>query len=390
MSSERAREVLFVTGSRAEYDILYPAIAAVAQTQGLSPALVVTGSHLAPVHGLTVREIEADGFPIAARIETLLAADSPGSRVKSAAIQLSGLVDVVANRRPDYLVVVGDREEAITTAMAGSYMDVPVVHIGGGDTADDFNVDNAVRHAVTKLAHLHMAASEGSAARILRLGEEPWRVHVVGAPGLDRLRSQPELSRAEVWKMIGCAPVDGPYVVVIQHSLLPEQAQAGAQMRATLEAVAALGVPAFISGPNSDAGNHAIAVVIDEFARAHPHFVAYKNLPRAGFINLLRHAGALAGNSSAGIIEAPFLKLPVVNVGSRQIGREHGGNVQFVDYEPAQIGAALRRALHDEIYRREVVAAAQPYGDGTAGARIAQVLAAHRDRRALLNKRTMF
>ena len=382
--------MLFVTGSRAEYDILYPAIAAVAQTQGLSPALVVTGSHLAPVHGLTVREIEADGFPIAARIETLLAADSPGSRVKSAAIQLSGLVDVVANRRPDYLVVVGDREEAITTAMAGSYMDVPVVHIGGGDTADDFNVDNAVRHAVTKLAHLHMAASEGSAARILRLGEEPWRVHVVGAPGLDRLKTQPELSRAEVWKMIGCAPVDGPYVVVIQHSLLPEQAQAGAQMRATLEAVAALGVPAFISGPNSDAGNHAIAVVIDEFARAHPHFVTYKNLPRAGFVNLLRHAGALAGNSSAGIIEAPFLKLPVVNVGSRQIGREHGGNVQFVDYEPAQIGAALRRALHDEIYRREVVAAAQPYGDGTAGLKIAQALAAHRDRRALLNKRTMF
>lgn len=388
--STKTRSVMFVTGSRAEYDILFPVIEAVSAANELEPEIVVTGSHLARQFGLTVRDVEADGFPIVGRIDSLLASDSASARAKSAAIQLQSLVDTVAHRAPDFLAVVGDREEAITTAMTGAYLDVPVVHIAGGDTADDFNVDNSVRHAVTKLAHLHMTASAGSAERVRKLGEEDWRVHQVGAPGLDRLVSEPVLAPACLWTKMGVRPVDGPYAVMIQHPLLPEMDRAEEQVRATLDALVASGLPAFISGPNSDPGNQGMAALIDAYTAKHEQLVAYKNLSRPLYVNLIRHAAVLVGNSSSGIIEAPLLKLPVVNVGSRQVGREHGGNVQFVGYDSEAIGKALKRAVFDEDYRAEVARADNPYGDGSAGQKICDILVKETDRRRLLEKRNTF
>jgi UDP-hydrolysing UDP-N-acetyl-D-glucosamine 2-epimerase len=381
---------MFVTGSRAEYDILYPVIQAVSKTNTLRPELVVTGSHLAPVFGLTVKEVEADGFPVVAKIDNLLASDSDAARAKSAAIQLQGLVDIVAHRRPDFLVVVGDREEAVTVALTGGYLDVPVVHIAGGDTADDFNIDNSIRHAVTKLAHLHMTASAGSADRVARLGEETWRVHQVGAPGLDRLVEEPAIDLSCIWKMMNVAPVEGPFLIVIQHPLLPEMDDAERQMKATLDAVVATDLPVFISSPNSDPGNHAMSRLLSEYSSKYAQLTAYKNLSRAVFVNLMRNASALVGNSSCGIIEAPLLKLPVVNVGSRQVGREHGGNVEFVDYDTPAITTALMRAVFDESYRAKVEKAENPYGDGTAGQKICDVLVHETDQRKLLQKRNTF
>ncbi len=381
---------MFITGSRAEYDILYPVIEAVSKSTSLRPEVIVTGSHLASAFGLTVKDVEADGFPVVAKIDSLLASDSDAARAKSAAIQLQGLVDIVAYRRPDFLVVVGDREEAITTALVGGYLDIPVVHIAGGDTADDFNIDNSVRHAVTKLAHLHMTASAGSAERVLRLGEEPWRVHNVGAPGLDRLVDEPEIDLACVWKMMNAEPIDGPFLIMIQHPLLPEMDESERQMKATLDAVVACDLPTFISSPNSDPGNQAMSQLLSGYVNRHPKLLAYKNLPRAVFVNLMRHASALVGNSSCGIIEAPLLKLPVVNVGTRQVGREHAGNVEFVDYNSAEIEAALRKAVFDEPYRAQVRTAKNPYGDGTAGARICDILVQETDQRRLVQKRNTF
>ncbi len=381
---------MFVTGSRAEYDILHPVIQAVSNSSTLKPELVVTGSHLAPIFGLTVKEVEADGFHVVAKIDNLLASDSDAARAKSAAIQLQGLVDVVAHRRPDFLVVVGDREEAITVALTGGYLDVPVVHIAGGDTADDFNIDNSIRHAVTKLAHLHMTASAGSADRVARLGEEPWRIHQVGAPGLDRLVEEPIIDLPCIWQMMNVAPVEGPFLVMIQHPLLPEMDDAERQMKATLDAVVATGLPVFISSPNSDPGNHAMSRLLSEYSNKHTQLTAYKNLSRAVFVNLMRNASALVGNSSCGIIEAPLLKLPTVNVGSRQVGREHGGNVEFVDYDAPAIEAAVMRAVFDEAYRADVGKAENPYGDGTAGQKICDAMLRETDRRKLLQKRNTF
>lgn len=388
--STDTRTVLFVTGNRAEYDILYPVIRAADATGSLKSEIIVTGAHLVSRFGLTVREIEADGVPIVARIDNLLASDSDTGRIKSAAIQLASLVDVISVRRPDFLVVVGDREEALTVSAAGVYLNVPVVHIGGGDTADDANVDNLVRHATTKLAHLHMAASEESAKRILRLGEEPWRVHVVGAPGLDRFVNETHLAPDALWGRLGIEPIDEPFALVIQHPLQPEMDDAFAQMDATLTALEWVGIPTFVLSPNSDPGNSGTVRAIELHAARNPKLHIYKNLPRNLFVNLMRQASVMVGNSSSGIIEAPLLGLPVVNVGTRQRGREHAGNVTFVSYCVDEIAAAILRAVTDADYRKRVKTCTTPYGDGSAGQKIAKILAQETDRVRLLAKRNTF
>ena len=368
------RHVLFVSGSRAEYDILRSVIGAIDATDGMRASAVITGAHLAPMYGHSADLIEADGVTVAARLETLLNTDTPSGRVKSAAIQLSGLADLLVDRRPDFVVAPMDREEAITTALAGAYVGIPVVHIGGGDTAEDGNIDNSVRDAVTKLSHLHMVTTERSAERVRRLGEEPWRVHVVGAPGLDRLVAEPLLDDETLWAELGHQPA-GPFTVLIQHPIITSADESGDLMEMTMRALLGVGRPVLVGYPNSDAGSQRSIAVIDRYVARHPDvFFGYRNVERRLFVNLLRRAHVLVGNSSAGIIEAPLLGLPVVNIGPRQVGREHSGNVLFVDHDEAAIAAAVRRAMDDEGFRASVAAGDSVYGDGSAGRRIAAIL----------------
>jgi GDP/UDP-N,N'-diacetylbacillosamine 2-epimerase (hydrolysing) len=370
------RKVIFVTGIRSEYDILYSAIRAVQKQTNMEAALVVTGAHLSPMYGYTIGEVEKDGFPIIARIESLLNSDSAIGRVKSLAIQLSSLIDVFFQHHPTFVVAPMDREEAMTVALAGAYMKIPVVHIGGGDTADDGNIDNSVRHAVTKLSHLHMVTTPKSAARVIALGEEPFRVHITGAMGLDRLVELPDIPSAHLWNRLGYDPGDNPFVIVIQHAIISEVEQSGELMRITLESLVNLDLPAFVSYPNSDAGSQKIIEVIETYSKRYPRLLhKYQNLPRLEFVNLMRRAHAIVGNSSCGIIEAPLFRLPVVNIGLRQRGREHTNNVQFVDHEIPQICAAIQRAVFDEKYRQFVLQCVNPYGDGHAGERLADILA---------------
>ena len=385
------RRVLVVTAIRSEYDILSSIIQALERNPGTEPAVVVTGTHLSPLYGYTVREIVADGFPIVARIESLLNSDSSAGRIKSAAVQLSGLVDLFVQQQPAFVIAPMDREEAMTVALAGAYMRIPVVHIGGGDTAEDANIDNAVRHAVTKLAHLHMVFSTKSAERVVRLGEEPWRVHVVGEPGLDRLLSTPTIPSGELWAQMGTEPPTRPIAVLIQHSILSELDSGVPHIRATLDALVHTGFRVFVSYPNSDSGSQQIIDIIEKYASKYPQvFYLYRNLPRLIFVNLLRRAHVLVGNSSAGIIEAPLLHLPAVNVGARQRGREHSGNVIYVQPEVDAIGAALRTAVFDEEFREVVANCSNPYGDGHSGERVAQILADYPIDNRLLNKINTF
>ena len=364
-----------MTGSRSEYDILYAVMRAVDRHPDTAVRLVVTGAHLADLYGRTADQIALDEFPVIARIESLLNSDTAAGRAKSAGLQLLGLVDALAQHPPDVVVAMGDREEALTVAVSGAYLGIPIAHIGGGDHAEDANVDNSIRHAVTKLAHLHFVTTPRSAERVMRMGEESWRVHIVGAPGLDRLRSTESLSRESISRHLGFDAAARPLAVVIQHSISTEIAQAGAQMRATLEGLADLDVHAVVLYPNSDPGSHQIIAVVEEFVARYPHIRAYKHLPRPVFVNVLRHAAVLVGNSSCGIIEAPSFQLPAVNVGSRQVGREHAGNVLFVAPHPEQIQEAVRTALHDKEFLAQVRACQNPYGDGRAGERIAEILA---------------
>ncbi|MBA3041308.1 MAG: UDP-N-acetylglucosamine 2-epimerase (hydrolyzing) [Alphaproteobacteria bacterium] len=381
------RTVHFLTGIRSEYDILAPIIAAVDAQPDLDAGVIVTGAHLTGLHGQSIRQIEADGYRIAARIDSLLASDGLGGRVKGMALQLAGLTDLFARERPDFLVVMGDREEVMTGAVAAIYHHIPVVHVGGGDHADDGNVDNLVRHAVSKMAHLHMATTELSGQRLRQLGEEPWRIHVTGASGLDRIIATPDMARDELERALGVDWHGEPYAVLLYHPTITDFSEARAHMASITRVLEASGLNIAVMAPNSDPGNQAISLEIDALIARSPKAKAFTFLERKVFINMLRHARVMVGNSSAGILEAPSMGLPVVNIGIRQRGREHGDNVIFTDYDAGEIAAAITRATTDEGFRALVAQRRTPYGDGKAGERIAEVLRSVELGRGLLDKK---
>lgn len=369
-----SRLVLGVTGIRSEYDIMSSVFRAVSDHPQLKLQLVVSGAHLADAFGSTVNDIRADGFVIADEIENLLNGDLASFRVKGLGIQLQGLVQTVSRVKPDILLVLGDREEAMTTALVGAYMNIPIAHVAGGDRVVG-NVDDQIRHAVTKLAHLHFVTNNESANRIIRMGEQPFRVFNVGNPGLDRLLEVPQVNCAELSDRLGFSIDEGePFVMVIQHVISTEIELAYEQMRTTLEAVREIGIKTVLVYPNSDAGGQQIIRAILEYEPL-PFLYTAKNIPRLEFVNLMRRASCLVGNSSAGILEAPLLKLPVVNIGNRQRGRLHAENVNFVSHDKDQIAAAINKAVYDSTYRNSVACCSNPYGDGMSSNRIAKVLA---------------
>ncbi len=377
--------VVALTGIRSEYDIFFSPLKAIHEHPDLELRLIVAGAHLASRYGMTVRQIEEDGFSIAERIESLLDSDTSSGRIKSATVELMGVVSALDRLNPDYLLVCGDREEAIVGALAGAYMNIAVAHIGGGDVVVG-NVDDSVRHAVTKLSHLHFAFSKNSADRICSMGEESWRVHLVGNPALDRFGVLPKLSRKELSDRLHFDVTKAPVLLVIQHNISSEIESSGVQMQTTIEAIKELGYPTLLSYPNSDAGSRDIIKVIDERARHLPNVKVYQSLPRLEFVNLLQIADVLIGNSSLGLLEAPFLKLPAVNVGNRQKKREHADNVLFVSHDKEAIKESVNMALHDSKFLQRLNACSCPFGDGKAGQKIASVLAKTELAPVLVNK----
>lgn len=369
----KKRKIVAITGIRSDYDLMTPVYEAIHIHPKLELELIVTGAHLSEAYGLTIKEIEKDGYKIADQIESLLNGDHASTRVKGLAIQLQGMIQTVTRVKPDILLVLGDREESMTTALVGAYMNIPVAHVAGGDRVIG-NVDDQVRHAVTKLAHIHFATNEESANRIIKLGEEPFRVFNVGNPGLDRIKTIPVLNRKELSKRLNFRIEENePILLVIQHVISTEIEQAYEQMKITMDTIKHLGYKTIISYPNTDAGGQQMIKAIDEYSHL-PFVHVQKNIPRLEFINIMREASCLVGNSSAGILEAPFLKLPVVNIGNRQKGRLHAENVQFVGHDLKKIEDAINRAVFNEEYRQQVEKCVNPYGDGNTASEIAEKL----------------
>ncbi|HEU4832865.1 MAG TPA: UDP-N-acetylglucosamine 2-epimerase [Pyrinomonadaceae bacterium] len=373
------RRVLGITAIRSEYFLQHPILRAIVDHPGLELELVVTGAHLSPLHGYTVKDIEADGFPIVARIENLIYSDRDAARLKGAASQLQVLAHVVDQRRPDWLLVPADREESMTLALCGTYMNIATAHYAAGDRVVG-NADDMIRHAVSRLSHLLLTTHEQARERLIKAGEEAWRVHNVGHAGIDRLRSTEELSTSELAQALGVKDIADQFAVIIQHPLTSEIDKSGEHMRATLSAVLDLGLQAFVSYPNSDPGSNQIINVIDEH-RQNPRLSVFKNIPDREFVNLLRRATVLLGNSSLGLLEAPYLKLPVVNVGRRQSERHHASNVFFVPADREAIVRQVRAIIDNGIGECE-----NPFGDGHTGARVAELLATTPIDARLLNK----
>jgi len=366
-------KILALTGIRSEYDILYPVISDLAKSCH-DIKLAVSGAHLSDHHNNTYQRILDDGFEIADKIDTLLSTDRSVQRSKGTGLLIQGLTQTVERTDPDLLLVVGDREESIATAIVGNYMEKLVVHIGGGDPVFG-NADDPVRFAVSKLSHIHCCTAKYYAENLKNIGEEDFRIFFTGNPAYANIDFVPEIEKEELRNQLGITSKN--YIVLIKHPLSSEVEDAREQMETTLKALEhfcqknrfqVVNIP-----PNSDPGSYEMKMVLRKYAEA-DWLIKAETLPRLQFVNLIRNASALVGNSSMGILEAPHYKLPVVNIGNRQQGRLNAGNVEFVPYDIDTIIGALEKAVLDEKYRKMIRNLENPYGDSSAPTKVRKAI----------------
>jgi UDP-N-acetylglucosamine 2-epimerase (non-hydrolysing)/GDP/UDP-N,N'-diacetylbacillosamine 2-epimerase (hydrolysing) len=328
------------------------------------------GPHLSPQFGSTIREIEHDGFQIRARIECLLSSDTDTGMAKTIGVAILSLADAFTSWRPDLLLLIADRYEMLAPAATAVAMRIPIAHIEGGEVSQGA-IDDAVRNALTKLAHIHFTSTEMAHQRVIAMGEEPWRVHRAGAPSLDHLRRSPLLSRAALETKLGLSIIP-PTSVAAWHpvTILPDT---NAEADAFFAALAQMPGQILFVYPNSDAGGLGLIDRARSLAATRPNTHVFINLDPITYWSLLRYAGVLVGNSSSGIMEAASFALPVVNVGLRQQGRERARNVIDVPADASAIRAAIDHALSPE-FRKPLAGMTNPYGDGVAAQTIASVL----------------
>lgn len=358
------RRICYLTGTRADFGLMTSTLHAIAADPRLRLQLVVTGMHLSARYGGTAAEIEAAGFDIAARVPVDLDEISAAGMASNLGRMLIGFVPALQAIRPDVLLLLGDRGEMLAGALAAIHLGIPVAHLHGGERSG--TVDEPVRHAISKLAHLHLVATAEARDRLVRMGERGETVHVVGAPGVDGLVETPRPDRATLCREAGFDPAR-PVGMLVFHPVLQEAGDAARQVRAVVDAAAALQVLALM--PNSDAGSEAVRAELS--AAAQRGAVTLRtHLRRDEYIGWLAACDVLFGNSSSGIIEAASFGTPVVNIGSRQNLRERNANVADVPADGAAVRAALAAALSHGRH-----APANVYGDGRAGQRIVERLA---------------
>lgn len=365
------KKVLAFTGNRADYDLLSGVFIKLDEADGIDLKLLVSGAHLSLTYGYTVRHIEQDGLSILGRIESLIDSNTPSSRLKTLAILLHDCITLVNSYKPDLIIYAGDREEVMVGALVGSYLKIPTIHFFGGDHATDGNVDNPIRHATSKLSTLHFVTHRSHKQRLMTMGENEKRIHLIGNPALDKYRSTPTITRKEILKEFSLESWN-EYAIVIFHPILGCEQDAGLHFKEILEALVHLKQNAFISYPNTDSGNKHIIEVIEQ-NKSNSCFYFYKNLDRNIFINLMKNAKYLIGNSSAGIFEAPFIGLPVVNVGLRQKGRLAAANVVFVDTDFNSIVNGVEKVISDDFVQKSKLIDS-PYGDGDSIKKAVQLI----------------
>jgi GDP/UDP-N,N'-diacetylbacillosamine 2-epimerase (hydrolysing) len=367
------RKVCIVTGSRAEYGLLKWVIKGVSQSNLLDLQLVVTGAHLSPEFGLTYREIEEDGFRIDRRVEMLLSSDSAVGVAKSMSLGLSGLADALADLHPDVVVLLGDRYEMLAAASAALVSRIPVAHIHGGESSEGA-FDESIRHAITKMSHLHFVAAQEYAQRVVQLGESPDRVFHVGGLGTDAISRIQLLRKADLEESLGIRFGRRNLLVTFHPATLDTQSSAQ-QMRELLSALESLqDTTILFTMPNADTDGRSIFGLIEEFVQRHPdNSRAFISLGQLRYLSCMQYVDAVVGNSSSGIAEAPTFKIATINIGSRQKGRLRATSV--IDCEPTResIGGALQRAASDE-FRAQLREAVNPYGSGGASEAIVRVL----------------
>lgn len=359
------RRVWYVSGTRADFGLLRATLSAIDSHPDLQLGILVTGMHLDTRFGETVREIEAAGFEIVARQPVVTGPSDGAAMAKGIARMIDGFIDVMQQGQPDIILLLGDRGEMLAGAIAAIHLNIPIVHIHGGERSG--TVDEPVRHAISKLSHFHLTATKEAAGRLIKMGERPENVHVVGAPGLVGLRESADKSRPDLAREAGFDP-DRPIALLVYHPVLQEAEQGGANVSTILDALSSRGVQTVALMPNSDSGSDSIRSELDRRSGDRDILIA-THFPRDQFVSWMAAADIMIGNSSSGIIEASTFGTPVVNIGSRQFLRERDTNVFDTNSTYDAVGAAI-----DGTLRHGRFPPGNIYGDGKSDDRIAKLL----------------
>jgi len=366
------KKITVLTATRSEYSLLGPVIHALINDGGFDVRVVATGAHLSPEFGLTYREIEQDGVEIHKKIEILLSADTPSAISKSMGMAMIGFADYFAEYRPDALLVLGDRYETLAVCCAAMNERIPIIHLYGGETTEGA-VDEAVRHAVTKLSYLHLTSTEGYRRRVIQLGESPDRVFAVGAIGVEnamkqKLMEKNELEQKLKWKL------NNPYVVVTFHPVTLENNSAVWQCKELLSAMDSYPEMQFIiTKANADGNGRIINHLFEIHTASRSNMRVYDSLGMSGYLSALKYARMVVGNSSSGLVEAPSFRIPTVDIGDRQKGRLKAASVIHCNPAKNEIIAAMAKA-NSESFRQVSAKTVNPYGDGNASKKIVEAI----------------
>lgn len=376
------RKILSVTGTRSDYGLMTPVYRRIAAHPALSLDLIVTAMHFLPAFHTSLQQVRTDAFGRLHFVSALLAEDSPQAMALSFGLAVSGMAPVMAAVQPDIVLLQGDRGEMLAAAIAAAHLNIPIVHMSGGDRTG--SIDDSIRHAISKFAHVHLTTCAPSSEVLRSMGEESVRIVQVGEPGLDLIREFQAVSPAELASELSL-DLAAPILLATLHPVTTEAEAAPAQMTQFLDALETLGMQTVMTYPNTDSGGRAMIDVL-EARRGRPWLRIAPNLGSDRYLSLLKIAAVIAGNSSSGIFESPSFRVPAVNVGTRQHGRLRASNVIDVGYARDEIVAGVRRAFDDAAFRSALATCVNPYGDGNAGARTIDVLTRLRLDPGLLTK----
>ena len=363
------KKICVVTGSRAEYGLLYPLMKKIQQVKEFGLQIIATGMHLSPEFGLTYKEIEEDGFEISEKVEILLSADTPTSVNKSIGLGLIGFTDSLKRLSPDFVVLLGDRFESFSAAIAAFIMRIPIIHLYGGELTQGL-IDEGIRHSITKLSYLHFVSTEVYRKRVIQLGESPERVFNVGALGLDNIKNLKLLEKDELERVLNYR-LDKKTILLTFHPVTLENNTSEKNFREILKALDQLkNYNIIFTKPNADTEGRIIAKLIDNYVLENPkRAIEFTSLGKLKYLSLMKYVDMIMGNSSSGIIEAPSFKKPTINIGDRQKGRVKAESVIDCEVNKESIIRAVKKAEQMDLSNIE-----NPYGDGNASVRIIEIL----------------
>lgn len=366
------KKILVVTGTRAEYGLLYWTMKRIDEDKDLELQLVVTGSHLVSDYGFTVNQIKSDGFKIDEEIDMIVSSGKKSAVVKSMGLELIQMSQTFDRLKPDILLILGDRYETFIAATCAMIMNIPIAHMNGGESTEGA-LDEQIRHAITKMAHIHFPGAEYYKERIIKMGEEPWRVHNVGQAGVESIKRLEFMSKSELESDLGIT-LDKKTFLITYHPVTLGINDTEEQVDNLLESISSFDANYIFTYPNADFGSDIIVKKLNRFVEKNDNAYMFYSLGQKRYLSLMKYVDVAIGNSSSGIIEAPILKVPVVNIGDRQKGRLRNSNIIDVDYKKESIEKAIEKAISSSDFKSKLNSMKNIYGEGSTSIQVVDIL----------------